>query len=136
MNLLTLKTFDNTFEANMLKSKLESEDIQCVLFDENLVSLNPLYNITIGGIKLNINSADLGKAQSVLAEIDVTPITNDNDEIIACPKCKSTEIELGSKSLKGLKGIFSGLLAVFFMIYPPYVKHVYKCKQCGVEFNI
>lgn len=42
MKLITIKTFDNYFEANLLKSKLESENIVCYLFDETLVTLNPL----------------------------------------------------------------------------------------------
>jgi hypothetical protein len=29
----------------------------CHLFDENMVTLNPLYNITVGGIKLKVEES-------------------------------------------------------------------------------
>ncbi|PTM03401.1 MAG: hypothetical protein DA405_10495 [Bacteroidetes bacterium] len=52
MELVTLKTFDNLVEAHLIKSKLESDDLPCFLFDENIMALNPLYNLTVDGIKL------------------------------------------------------------------------------------
>lgn len=54
MELITLKTFDNSIEAHLMKSKLKSENIVCFLFDENIVGLNPVYNIAVGGIKLKV----------------------------------------------------------------------------------
>ena len=47
----TLKIFENPIDAHLLKTKLESEGIDCYLIDENTVSVMPLYNITVGGIK-------------------------------------------------------------------------------------
>ena len=66
MSIITLKTFDSSIEAYLLKSKLESENIECFVIDENMITLNPLFANAVGGIKLNINDEDLKKAQAVI----------------------------------------------------------------------
>jgi DNA-directed RNA polymerase subunit RPC12/RpoP len=135
MKLITLRTFDNSPEAHIAQSKLESEGIYCFLFDENMVTLNPLYNITVGGIKLKINEDDLTKAQEILNSVENTPLTNEAGEVIKCPKCGSTNLFIGFKSMKGLKGITSFLISILFMIFPLFYKSVYSCKNCGTEFK-
>lgn len=69
MALITFKTFDNPIDAHILRCKLENEGILCYLFDEHIVSINPLFNLTVGGIKLKINDYHLYQAQTILKEI-------------------------------------------------------------------
>lgn len=135
MALVTLQVFDNPIDAHVLKSKLESEGIQSVLFDENMVSLNPLFNITVGGIKLKISDTDLEQAQELLHTLNKTPHTDENDQEIKCPKCDSKELYTGFKSMKGIKGIFSAFVSFLLAVFPIYYKTVYKCKNCGEEFR-
>jgi hypothetical protein len=118
-----------------MRSKLESEDIMCFLFDENIVGLNPLYNVTVGGIKLKINKSDLGQATEIIEESVKSSITNDQGEVIKCPKCESEDIYSSFKSMKGTKGILSAIVSFLFMVYPIYYKTVYKCKKCSNEFK-
>lgn len=66
-NLVTLKTYSNAFQANFDLSILQAHEIDCCLFDENTILLNPLYNITIGGIKLKVRTEDLEHALEILA---------------------------------------------------------------------
>jgi hypothetical protein len=134
MNLITLKTFDNSIDANMLRCQLELEGIQSYLKDENTITTNPLYNIALGGIKLQVIEQDYPKANAYLAELENTPYTNQNNEIISCPSCKSTNIHAGFASYKNITGILSLLTAFVFMIFPFYNKKVYKCKECDNEF--
>ena len=54
MALSTIKTFETPIEAHLLKVKFESEDVHCFLFDEEIVQLNPLYNVATGGVKLKV----------------------------------------------------------------------------------
>ena len=135
MKLITLKTFDNSIEAHLLKVKLESEGIRCFIFDQNIVSMNPLFNITVGGIKLNISDADQDKALSVLQELDDSVYTNEEGEIIKCPNCNSEKLYSGFKSMKSAMGIFSTIVSFLFMIFPFYAKTVYRCKECDTEFE-
>jgi len=135
MSLITLKTFDNSIDAHLLKSKLESEGIVCYLFDEHTVTMYPFYNVTVGGIKLKINEMDLEMAKEIYNSIQATPFTDDENEIIKCPRCESTELYSNFKSMKGAKGIISAFTSFFFVLYPIYYKSVYKCKKCGAEFK-
>jgi hypothetical protein len=135
LELITIKTFDNSIEAHMVKSKLESENIMCILFDENIVALNPLYNVTVGGIKLKINKSDIDKATEIIEEITKSSLTNDQGEVIKCTICKSEDIYCGFKSMKGTKGILSTIVSFLFLVFPIYFKTVYKCKTCGNEFK-
>lgn len=135
MPLITLKSFDNAMDAHMLKSKLESEGIVCYLFDEHTVTMYPLYNVTIGGIKLKINESDLELAREIYNSIQTTPFTNDQNELIKCPKCESTDLYSDFKSMKGVNGIISAFTSFFFLLFPIYYKSVYKCKKCGTEFK-
>ena len=135
MPLITFKTFENPVDAHLLKSKLESEGIDCFLFDENIVSVMPLYNITVGGIKLKIDDSDLKKAKEIFSEIEHTPITSEENEVIKCPNCGSEEIISGFKSFKGVKGILSLIVTFLFTIFPIYFKTVHRCKKCDIEFK-
>ncbi len=135
MELVTIRTFDNSIDCHIWKSKLESEGIKCYLFDENMVSLNLLFNITVGGIKLKINESDFEKANKIIEEIESLPIRKENDEILECPNCKSIDLDSDYKSIKGMKGVLSFIISLFFMVFPFYFKRVYKCNECGTEFN-
>lgn len=122
MKLITIKTFDNSIEAHMLRSKLESEGITCFLFDENIISLNLLYNVTVGGIKLKIIESDIKKTQEIIAEIEKAPLTDEKEELISCPTCNSTNLYAGFKSMKGVRGISSTILSFLMMVFPIYYK--------------
>jgi len=135
LSLITIKTFDNFGEAHVLRAKLESEGVACYLFDENMMTLNPLYNVTIGGIKLKINDADKALAQQIISEIEVTPFTNKADKVLKCPNCQSTDLYSGFISMKGFKGILTSIVSFLLFIYPFYIKRVYKCKKCNTEFK-
>jgi hypothetical protein len=135
MSLITIKTFENAVEAHLLRLKLENEGIQCFLVDENTVSLNPLFNIAIGGIKLRIDESDEAKAQELIAEMENAAFLDEDEQIIACPKCLSTDLYTNFKSMKGAKGVMSAIVSFLFMVFPIYYKSVYKCKACGHEFK-
>lgn len=134
MNFITIKTFDNPIEANIMKSKLLNEGIQCFLFDEHIVEMNPLYNITVGGIKLKIAPSDKEKATEIIQAYHQAEITNEEGEVVECPSCQSKEFHKGFKSFKSLRGILSAIFSLAFMVYPIFYKTVNKCKQCGTEF--
>lgn len=135
MELITLQVFDTAIEAHIIKNTLESEDIRCYIFDENIVTLNPMLNFAVGGIRLQVNKEDFERAKSILAEINDKPLTNDQEEIIKCPNCESTQLYTDFKSIKDPKGFFAMIIAFVFAIFPMYSKSVYKCKKCDTEFD-
>ncbi|MBI1315361.1 DUF2007 domain-containing protein [bacterium] len=130
-----VRTFDDPLKAHVLKTKLESEGIECFLHDDILMTLMPLYNIAVGGVKLKINANDLSYATEILAKFENTKLTNSEDEVIQCSNCGSDEFFSGYKWMRNTMGFFSFILTFLLMIYPIYAKHVYKCKACGKEFE-
>lgn len=135
MGLITFKTFDNSIDAHILKIKLESEGITCFLFDEHMVSVNPLYSQLIGGIKLKINKEDLIHAKNIVLELEQTPYTTEDEQVIACPKCQSVHIQSGYRSMRSVGAVISAIVSFLLVVFPLYRKSVYKCLDCGNEFN-
>lgn len=135
MNLITLKVFDNYIDAHILRAKLESDDIVCYLFDENIVALNPLYNLTVGGIKEKIDNLDLEKAKLILREINETPYTNETNEPLTCPFCASVDVQSGYRSMKNVGGFFAMIVSFFLVVFPFFSKRVYRCNSCKMEFK-
>ncbi len=135
MELITIKTFQNSIDAHILMSRLENEDIKCFIFDENVVTLNPLYSVAVGGIKLKINESDFERAKIVISDIEGTPFTDDNNVAKICPKCKSTDLYSGFNTIKDVKSFLAFIISFILYIFPFYLKKVYRCKQCGTEFK-
>jgi len=52
--IIVYRTFYNPIEANIIKAKLEDSGIPCFLTDENVATIQPLFNQAIGGVKLNV----------------------------------------------------------------------------------
>jgi DNA-directed RNA polymerase subunit RPC12/RpoP len=135
MELITLKTFDNPIDAHLLKTKLESEGVPVYIFDENINTLNPLYNIATGGIKLKISEADIDIAIQVIQDAENARYLDEHEEAIRCPVCGSDDLYNNFRSMKGTKGFLSAIVSFLLMIFPIYVKVVYKCKNCEHEFR-
>lgn len=136
MKLVTVRIFDNPINAHMLKSKLESEGIHVYLQDENTIGIDPLVSNALGGIKLKISENDIEKTRLVLKELDDTPYRDEDDNIAQCPKCESNDLIVGYNSMKGFIQIFSAIISLLLMLFPLYLKTVYKCKKCGNEFKL
>lgn len=125
MELITIKTFDNSIDAHLLRIELENEGIECYIYDEHTVTVFPLYSNAVGGIKVKILKKDLELAKSILLSAIKTVI---------CPNCASQNIILNYKSMKGLKGFLSAFTSLFTVSYPLHYKMVNKCRECNEEF--
>lgn len=135
MGLVVAKYFDNLIDAEMIKSKLHSEGIECFLFNEHLSSIFGVTNPAFKEIKLMVDAVDLERVNEILAVIAKTPITDDNNEIIKCPNCNSQDIIYDYKSIKSNSRMLGFLLSVFSSAFSFFYDTVYKCKQCDAEFT-
>ena len=115
-------------DAHLLMAKLESEDIQCWLQDENTVTLYPILTNAVGGIKLFVNKNDLSRARQIFWEVE-----NNRKKTIECPKCKGHNIELVSTPRKAANW-FSAILTFFLGDYALAADRVNHCFDCGNEF--
>ncbi len=132
--LITIRTFMYPSEAFPFVSRLENENIQCLLDGENTVAVNPFLSNAIGGVKLQVAQDDAEKALKIVN--DVMDNNNKNvveDTIIVngkkyeriledCPKCNSDTIYYEQFSfLKSIFGSFS--------------KRDYYCKDCKYHWK-
>ncbi|HMK17200.1 MAG TPA: DUF2007 domain-containing protein [Chitinophagaceae bacterium] len=128
MDFVILQSFNNYVDAHLLMAKLESEDIQCWLQDENTVTLYPILTNAVGGIKLFVNKNDLSRARQIFWEVE-----NNRKQAIECPKCKGHNIELVSTPRKAANW-FSAIFTFFLGDYALAVDKVNHCFDCGNEF--
>jgi len=128
--LKTVATFEYAHFAHLAKAKLESEDVECFIFDEITASMNWFYTNAIGGIKLKVRGEDYQKALKILNETSDILLedfeTYAETEIILCPKCNSGNVvdEKYSKKFKYLSILLFGLPLLFRGLK-------YKCENCG-----
>lgn len=67
-DFITVAVFDYAHELIIIRSRLESEGVECKTVDELTVQVNPLYSQAIGGIKLQVKKSDVIQAIEILKE--------------------------------------------------------------------
>lgn len=65
---VTVATFTYPIELAVIKGRLESDGIDCLVKDELTVQVYGLYSNAIGGIKLQVKEADIPRAKKLLIE--------------------------------------------------------------------
>jgi hypothetical protein len=64
--LVTVMQFSSGMEAQLARTKLESEGIEAYVADEHMMSINPMYDFALGGVRLQTKSSDAEKALKIL----------------------------------------------------------------------
>ncbi len=126
METVVLRRFDNYFSAHIMKSRLEETGISCYLFDENSVTINPVFSNAIGNIKLVVADYDQEKAMEALNLFDAEYLANS-----LCPRCKTGNFIM--VPAKSPKNILTSLLTWMFSNYAVSADNIYQCRQCGYE---
>lgn len=65
--LITIAAFSQPIEAHLVKTRLESEGIECFLANEHIVTMNWLWSNAVGGVELQVKESDVEKATEILA---------------------------------------------------------------------
>jgi DNA-directed RNA polymerase subunit RPC12/RpoP len=126
-------TFQYSAEAQILKGKLEYENIMVFMRDNHTIDSNPLYSQAIGGVKLFVKKIDFEKAQEIVNSINNYSLDDDLKPIV-CPKCGEQKAEMYT-TIKDFKSLFSYIFSALFTICLPfYSKYKYKCTICKTEF--
>lgn len=126
MDLVTVKTFDNYFLANITLTKLHAEGIECYLKDEYTVTVDPIISNAIGGIKLVVKTTDEDLVRNILAEYDADYLKS-----ASCPRCGSNSFAYISKP--GVANYLTAILTWLFSSYAVAPQSVYQCGNCGYE---
>ena len=75
-----VKSFETGLSANLAKSFLEANDIECQVLNEHIVSMHFLYSNLVGGVLVKVKEADLERALELLekgAGEDLQPPSED-----------------------------------------------------------
>ncbi len=138
--IVVYETFYNPIEANIIKSKLLDSGVQCFLSDENTLTVNPLYNQALGGVKLHVFERDVPLVRSILNEgseegLEDVEHAEDAERIsgITCPNCGSDNVGY-VQATKERFGILTILVSLLLMVYPFRAKKVHHCFNCQHEF--
>ncbi len=100
--LITLATFTYTTEAYVLTAKLEAEEIEYFLKNENLLSTQQFLSNAVGGMDVQVREKDLEKAKAILKSVEqnkkdseiVPPeLAKDFEKVLTyCPQCESSNV--------------------------------------------
>ncbi len=126
MEMVTVRTFDNYFSANIILSRLQQAGMQAYLLDENSVTIYPVLANSIGGIKLNVDILDADRALELLKQFDEEYLRS-----VECPKCGTNNILLLPRTKPG--NFITAIFTWLFSNYAAAVENVYQCQQCGYE---
>ncbi len=66
MAFITVASFDQPSEADLVRSMLEAEGIQVSLADDNLIGTDWLYANAVGGVKLNVAASQAEAAHALV----------------------------------------------------------------------
>jgi len=136
VKLITLKTFSSDISAHLLKTRLESEGVECFILDENIVRLNSFYDLAVGGIRLQVREEDYERSKALIESWEDRPYLDEEDRELKCPKCQSTTVYAGFKSFKTAAGWLTLAISLLLVVYPFFTKTVFRCKECGTEFDM
>lgn len=134
--IVVYSTYYNPIEANIIKAKLEDSEIPCFLTDENISTIQPLFNQAVGGVKLNVFERDVERIHELLTDdhLLVSDYRANDEEIVICEKCKSTNVSYG-QATKNRFSWWVTIISLLLFVYPFKVNKCYHCYDCGNEFK-
>ena len=125
MSLSILTTYDNTINANLLRTKLEHEGIPCFLNNEHFTNLMPHYfNILGSGVQILVPTDQLERAKEI-AKIDIGQLS--------CPNCGAANIKNDVEYPKNKMKLM--LIALLLAMPIGNLLNRYQCLECGQKFK-
>lgn len=138
-NWITISSYEQSHQAHVVKTYLESEGISVYLKDEITSQVTTGYGAAIGGVKLQIPQEQYEKAFELL-EVGgyVKPRSEDeklklellenkaNYRTGECPFCRSTDI----KKVK-LSDFITNIIISIMGLFSPALGHPKKCNSCN-----
>lgn len=126
MELITVKSFDNYFSANILLTRLQSEGIECYLKDEHTVTIDPMLSNAIGGIKIVVKKEDEDRVVKLIRGYHIEYMLS-----ATCPECGSNSFEHIAKP--GVTNYLTAVLTWLFGSYAVAPEYIYRCGNCAYE---
>jgi DNA-directed RNA polymerase subunit RPC12/RpoP len=129
MNFKQIASYDNYMLANMTMGLMTENDIKCQLKDENIVTMDPLLNAAVGGIKLLVEEKDADKAIALMKQAE-----EDYLKDVACPSCKTHALTLEEKT-NNPAGFWGKLKNQLLYGQTSTYSKNYRCTNCNQKFS-
>ncbi len=126
MDLVTVKTFDSYFVANIILGRLHAEGVECYLKDEVTVTIDPILTNAIGGIKLVVRKENAPAVKQILDSYDAQYLL-----AATCPQCGEHAFTYIAKP--GVTNFLTAILTTIFASYAVAPNYVYQCGNCSYE---
>jgi hypothetical protein len=130
--LVTVRQFRDLPEALLAKGCLESVGIECFLGDENLVRLDWFISNFIGGIKLNVRTADAENARKILDEPILEGLYVQGIGLYEqprCPQCQSLDVNFNELDRP------IAYMSAFLRVPLPVHRRAWRCHSCYAEWE-
>jgi hypothetical protein len=131
--IVTIASYSQPEEAELVQAKLESEGIRSFIADGNFVSSYRLASVAVGGVRLQVRKSDAEVALQILNENskeEQSPVENGIENATdTCPRCHSSDIQYETFALRRV------FLAMLFLAPLPFLKRKWKCHRCGNEWK-
>ncbi|MBP6432191.1 MAG: DUF2007 domain-containing protein [Ferruginibacter sp.] len=124
-----LSSFDNYFLANLSLGLLKENGIDCYLKDEHIVTIDPLLNPAVGGIKLFVKNEELNIAANIVNEAENQYL---KDKVCTICGNKGLEVEHKVNKPTTVWGIIKN--KILYGQSTLYSKK-YRCLHCKSLFN-
>ena len=123
MGLVKLITCNSSIDAQIIKSKLESENVKVFLINENFTNLLPMYNNMLGaGIQIMVSNLDFRKSIEILSQMDH----------FTCPICGGKEFKIGLGKNRTNK-VIAAILSLFVAVPLGNIQSERICVNCNNE---
>lgn len=133
MKFVTIKESHYLGDLSVLKTRLESEGIECRL--KNELTTQVMSHIPSFMVELQVPESDVERVREILIEIGEISETKNK---LTCPVCGSEKIKLKLSLKKRIQVFFSVVAVALFMSNLPMDKvfkdSCYRCSECGNEF--
>ena len=129
--IVTLAAFYDAMEAEIVRGRLEANDIPCFIADGNFIAANPLYNQAAGGIKIKVFEHDVDKCREILSE--KIELEDADDKLYSCPRCSSSDVFYGPSEVE--KNWIFLMLSFLTLTHPIFLYKTWHCKACGNKFQ-
>jgi hypothetical protein len=91
--MITVASYDNIEQAELLRIRLEERGVSAYVSDSAVVALNWMYSNAVGGVKVQVDEADIDKVRSLLTEWEEPDIEQALLSEYHCPFCGSSKVE-------------------------------------------
>ena len=134
MNFVTIKESHYQGDLVVLKSRLESEGIECRF--KNELTTQVLNHIPSFLVELQVPEDQAEKARIIMVEIGEL---NAETSALACKNCGSEDVEFKIDFFKRIQ-LFFRMIAGTLTFRSPNIDNLlkkgkYKCRDCGEEFK-